>query len=112
MTWLLLAKKHPYEGAKPLESALERGWKNMREYLKIIAQRLIFSAFFMVICFQVSWCQADSTQSGWLKIESIHITGNKKPGQRPYSGSWNSAWATPCANTTSTLPWSETGSVC
>ncbi len=50
----------------------------MRAYLKIIAQRLIFSAFFMVICFQVSWCQADSTQEIWLKIERIHITGNKK----------------------------------
>jgi outer membrane protein assembly factor BamA len=50
----------------------------MREHLKIIAQRLIFSAFFMAISFQVSWCQADSIQSEWLKIESIQITGNKK----------------------------------
>ncbi len=50
----------------------------MGEHLKIIAKRLIFSAFFVAFCFQVSCCQADTAQAGWLKIERIHITGNKK----------------------------------
>lgn len=50
----------------------------MRINLKKIAYCLIFSAFFMLNCFQVSFAQSDSTPNKWLSIKHIDITGNKK----------------------------------
>jgi outer membrane protein assembly factor BamA len=54
------------------------GWKNMPKHLKKNAQRLIFSAFFILICFQVSIAQRDSTSNTLLRIEGIKIEGNRK----------------------------------
>lgn len=50
----------------------------MRLHLKKIAHCLNISAFFMLVCFQVSLAQSDSTQNNWLSITRIHIEGNKK----------------------------------
>ena len=54
------------------------GWKNMRVHLKKIANGLIFSAFFMVFCFQISFAQRDTVVTNWLSIKHIHLEGNKK----------------------------------
>ncbi len=43
-----------------------------------MASGLIFSAFFMLICFQVSLAQQDSTLVERVTVERIHIAGNKK----------------------------------
>lgn len=47
-------------------------------HLRKIAERLIFSAFFMLNCFQVSLAQSDSTQTNWVRVDRIQVEGNKK----------------------------------
>lgn len=47
-------------------------------HLKKMTGDLIISAFFILICSQVSFAQGDSAQVNWLKVERIHIQGNKK----------------------------------
>jgi outer membrane protein assembly factor BamA len=49
----------------------------MRKYLQLITRSLGFSAFFLIGCFQVSLAQPDSIQTSLLRVEHIHVTGNK-----------------------------------
>jgi outer membrane protein assembly factor BamA len=53
----------------------------MRLHLKKNAHSLIISAFLMVVSFQVLHAQRDSTTLRFLKVEHIHIEGNKKTRQ-------------------------------